>query len=172
VEALEAEIKKHLNTWRSYARGLMKNELKGDDLLSEALLKILENQRDKAEELALQGKLLYYVNKCLYLMAVDPSSRFHLKYDRFNAHWKDDDDSYLEYVEQPWLGSRIDNEYIDAYIAIMPEREAIMLRLYMMEGFSYSDLSHDTGIPIKILYKITEKAINKIRKNAKIRSAC
>ncbi len=172
METLNEAIKKNLEKWRSHARGLMKSQVKGDDLLAEVLLKICENQKETAEKLASEGKLTWYVNRSIYLMSIDESSRYALKYERYASAWKDDDDSFMSIEEdRTWLGSRIDNEYLDSWIALMPEKEAIMMRLYMMDGFSYSDLSQATGIPVKILYKITEKAITKLRKHATLRSS-
>ena len=163
---MNIEIRNHIDTWRRYSRGIMRDDIKGDDLLSEVLLKILENQKEKATELASEGKLLYYVNRSIYLMAIDSSSRYSTHYRRYSEKWADASVAYLDEPDQPWLGSRIDNEYLDSYIALMPEMESIMLRLYMMDGFSYKEVSKATKIPVKDLYKIVEGALNKLRKNA------
>jgi DNA-directed RNA polymerase specialized sigma24 family protein len=72
--------------------------------------------------------------------------------------------------ESPWMGSRLDNEYLDAYIQLMPQIDAVILRLYMLDDFSYQKVSDETGIPIKDLYKLVEQAINKIKRN--VESKC
>lgn len=162
---LNTELERHMNRWRSHARGLMRDEVKGDDLLSETLLKIMENQQAKAEHIASEGNLYAYVNRAMYLMASDYSSRYHVKYRKFELIWNDKMINDIIEPDPTWLGSRMDNEYLDAYISLMPEMEAIMLRLYMMNDFSYKELSRKTKIPIKDLYKIVEIAINKLRKN-------
>lgn len=162
-------ISVHMPTWRKHARGMMHDDVKGDDLLSETLLKLFENQNERLEEIAMNGNLFAYVNRAIFLMATDSTSRFHVKY-RFNEIHFDDQKIKFENESDPtWIGSRIENEYLDAYISLMPEIEAIMLRLYMMDGFSYKVLSKETGIPIRDLYKIVETAINKIRRNVKTR---
>lgn len=162
---LDIEISKHYNTWRRYAHGLMKNTTKGDDLLSETLLKVLENQRQTAEQMAETGKLLWYVNKSLYNNYRDMSSRYNVKYTKYSIRWDDSSQRHNEFKEQPWLGSRIDNEYLDSYIMLMPEIDAVMLRLYILDGFSYKEVSDKTGIPVKHLYRLVENAIKKIKNN-------
>ena len=164
-KVIDTELEKHYPTWRKFARGLMRDPVKGDDLLSETLLKILENQRDKAEALAAEGKLFYYVNRSLYLMAIDPSGRFGVKYGKFARNWETLSDKHLDEPLTPWLGSRLDNEYLDAYINLMPQLDATILRLYMLEDFSYKEASKATGIPVKTLYKLVENAITKIKNN-------
>jgi predicted DNA-binding protein (UPF0251 family) len=67
--------------------------------------------------------------------------------------------------ETPWIGARIDNEYVDAYISLMPELDAVVLRLYAMQDFKYDVVSKETGIPKRALYKLVENAIKKIRDN-------
>jgi DNA-directed RNA polymerase specialized sigma24 family protein len=162
---LETETARLLPKWRSHARGLMADAVKGDDLLSETLLKILENQREKAERLAVEGTLEFYVNRSLFLMAIDRSSRYHIKFSKFSRQWDENSSKHLEEPLSPWLGSRIDNEYLDAYISLMPQMDAVILRLYAMPDFSYKDASSKTGIPVKTLYKLVENAITRIKKN-------
>jgi RNA polymerase sigma factor (sigma-70 family) len=165
LQTLEAEIKRMYPTWRRYARGLIGSQAKGDDCLNETLLKLLENQREKAEELAKLGTLEFYVNRALYLMATDSSSRYHVKYSKFGRKWDCESTRHLGEPVPVWMGSRVDNEYLDAYISLMPELDAVVLRLYMFEDFSYKEASRVTGIPVKELYRLVENAINKIKKN-------
>jgi DNA-directed RNA polymerase specialized sigma24 family protein len=162
---LDIEMERHFTTWRKFARGLTRDSVKGDDLLSETLLKILENQREKAESLALEGKLFYYVNRSLYLMFIDPSGRYGVKYGKFARNWEALSEKHMDEPLAPWIGSRLDNEYLDAYISLMPQLDATILRLYMFDDFSYKEASKVSGIPVKQLYKLVENAITKIKKN-------
>ena len=167
---LDIQLTQHMNTWRSYAIGLMKDRVKGEDLLSETLLKVLDNQREKAEHLACEEKLFWYVNKALWRGAINQSSSFAVKYTKYARNWADMSTKHEDERDAPWLGSRLDNEYLDAYIQLMPQIDAVVLRLYMMDDFSYHQVSKETDIPVKDLYKLVERAINKIKKN--VESKC
>jgi DNA-directed RNA polymerase specialized sigma24 family protein len=129
-ECLDSAVRDAMPAWYKFALSLTRNETNAKDLVSEALVKILENQREKAEELACENRLMSYVHRAIYLMAIDDSSRYGL---------------------------------LDTYIQLMPERDAILLRLYMLDGFDYKDLSDKTKIPIKRLYFYISNAIKKIR---------
>lgn len=165
LEKLNSEIERLYPLWRRYARGLLGDSVRGDDCLAETLLKLIENQPEKAQELAEANKLEFYVNRCLYLMATDNSSRYHVKYTKFGRRWDQGSEKHLNEPVPVWLGARLDNEYLDAFISLMPELDAVILRLYMLDDFSYKEASKKTGIPVKDLYKLVENAINKIKKN-------
>jgi DNA-directed RNA polymerase specialized sigma24 family protein len=160
-------IAKHYAEWKSHAIGLLKNADAGEELLSEVMLYLLDRHRDTLERLAAEGKLLWYVNRSIYNMATDKSSRYHMVHTRYQRMWDADVESIPE-RDAPWLGSRIDNEYLDAYISLMPEIDKTIIRIYMMADFDYKDVSQHTKIPVKTLYKLVENAINKLKSNAHV----
>lgn len=167
MDTLTREINKYYSVWRSHAKGLAQGDpVKGDDLLAETMLKLLETARPTAERLAEEGKLYWYVNRCLYFMAITKNSAYN-KNRRYSITW-DSDYTITDLTDETWIGARLDTEYIDAYTALMSEAEAIILRLYSQPGFSYRVVSAETGIKVKDLYKLVENALNKIRKNVKI----
>ncbi len=170
-ECLEIEIAKHFKTWRKFAQGLLKDKVKGEDLLSEVLLKILENQREKANELACSKQLYYYVNRAIYLAANDSSSRYAVKYLNYGKRWQSESNKHEQEREMPWLGSRLDNEYLDAYISTMSKIDSVVMRIYIMQDFNYAEVSEKTGIPVKDLYKLVENAVNKIKRNVEFQRA-
>ena len=170
-KCIDIEVETHYKTWLRFARGLVKNTVNGQDLLGEVLLNVISKQRAKAEQLACEQKLFWYVNKAIYLTARNSTSRYSIQYTRYAKNWNENSNRHNEEPEEVWLGSRLDNEYLDAYISIMPQLDAIILRLYMLEDFDYKEVSERTGIPVKELYKLVENAINKIRRNAKPNSA-
>jgi len=162
---LDESIAKLLPLWTGFARSIVGDPVRAMDCVQETLLKILENQKEKAEVLACRGELKNYVHRAIYRMAIDDSSRYGIKYRRYDKNWSSDSDRFEKERDAPWLGSRLDNEYLDSYIQLMPEREAILLRLYILDGFSYDDVSDATGIPKPKLYQYIHNAINKIRRN-------
>lgn len=164
-DILELLVNTHYKQWREHAIGLERDRVRGEDLLSETLLKIFDKHRAQAEDVARRGKLFEYVNRSLYLMYIGKHTKYAQKYKRFASNWSTEVDVSNMEPETPWLGARIDNEYIDAYISMMPELDAVILRLYAMKDFKYETVSKETGIPVKALYKLVEKAIKKIRDN-------
>lgn len=164
-DCLDEAITQHYPLWAGYARSIVRDPVRAMDCVQETLLKILKNQKAKAEILACKGELKYYVCKAVYRMAIDNSSKYGIKYRRFDQNWNSDSTAYENERDLPWLGSRLDNEYLDSYIQLMPEREAILLRLYILDGFSYDTVSEATGIPKNKLYQYIHNAINKIRSN-------
>ena len=145
----------------------MKDKIGGEDLLQEVLMKLVENQRPKLNELACEKKLFWYVNKALYRNAFNTSSSYSIKYQRFKKNWSTETDVYTMKSEDVWLGSRIDNEQLDAIIHMMPPIDSVILRLYAFKDFDYHHVSEHTGIPVVKLYKLVESAMKKIRKYAK-----
>lgn len=162
---LEQLFNTHYAQWRSNAIRLERDTTRGEDLLSETLLKIFEKHREQAEEVASRGKLYEYVNRSIYLMKIGKHTKYHQLYKRYAAQWSTETNVANLEPETPWLGARLNNEYIDAYISLMPELDAVVLRLYAMDDFKYSTVAKETGIPTKTLYKLVENAITKIRNN-------
>lgn len=164
-ELLNTLVNRHFAQWRENAIRLERDTVRGEDLLSETLLKIFDKHRAQAEEVASRGKLYEYVNRSLYIMKIGKHTKYAQVYKRFAAQWSTESDVSNMEPETTWLGARIDNEYIDAYISLMPELDAIVLRLYAMPDFKYDVVAKETGIPKKALYKLVENAIKKIRDN-------
>lgn len=98
-------------------------------------------------------------------MKIGKHTKYAQRYRKFAALWSTEADVSNMEPETPWIGARIDNEYLDAYIQLMPELDAVILRLYAMDDFKYDVVSKETGIPKRALYKMVENAVKKIRDN-------
>jgi len=164
-DELELEVAKRYSHWRKMAIGLERDVVRGEDLLSETLLKIFDRHRDAALDVAKRGKLDEYVRRSMYLMKIGKYTKFAIKYKRFASMWSCEVSADNIEPEVPFIGARLDNEYVDAYISMMPELDATVLRLYAMPDFKYDVVAAETGIPKLVLYKLVEKAIKKIRDN-------
>ena len=64
-ELLNTLVNRHFAQWRENAIRLERDTVRGEDLLSETLLKIFDKHRSQAEEVAGRGKLYEYVNRSL-----------------------------------------------------------------------------------------------------------
>jgi DNA-directed RNA polymerase specialized sigma24 family protein len=74
-------------------------------------------------------------------------------------------------IAEPDQSSRLLNENIDILISRLSPIESEIFRLYILPGFSYDELSKETGVPVKYLYSRVQTALNKIKKNVYIRKA-
>ena len=164
-DELDNEVAKRYAHWRKLAIGLERDVVRGEDLLSETLLKIFDRHRDAALDVTRRGKLDEYVRRSMYLMKIGKYTKFAIKYKRFATMWSCEVNTDVIEPEPPFIGARLDNEYIDAYISLMPELDAVILRLYAMPDFKYDNVAKETGIPKRTLYKLVESAIKKIREN-------
>ncbi len=164
-DELDLEVAKRYAHWRKLAIGLERDVVRGEDLLSETLLKIFDRHREAALDVARRGKLDEYVRRSMYLMKIGKYTKYAIKYKRFALMWSCEVSADNIEPEVPFMGARLDNEYVDAYISMMPELDATVLRLYAMPDFKYDVVAAETGIPKVVLYKLVEKAIKKIRDN-------
>lgn len=168
-DELSVEVEKRYAQWRKMAIGLERDVVRGEDLLSETLLKIFDRHREAALEVAKRGKLDEYVRRSMFLMKIGRYTKYAIKYKRFAFMWSCEINTDNIEPDKPFIGARLDNEYVDAYISMMPELDAVVLRLYAMQDFKYDVVAKETGIPKKVLYKLVEKAIKKIRSNVQIK---
>ena len=164
MACLDAAMKKHLPEWRRISLSLLRNQVNADDLVSEVLLKLLENQPQKAEQLACEGKLYSYVNRAIYTMCFDTSSRYGVLYLSYSQNWCSDSTQHEREPEPTWLGARMINESLDGIISRMRPHERALIRLYALPDFDYQKLSDETGIEKKQLYKLLENSINKLKR--------
>ena len=63
------------------------------------------------------------------------------------------------------IAQRIGKEQLDIYISRLPFFERELLFLYALDGFSYGQLSKETGIPKPYLYQTIKNAKKILRKS-------
>ena len=57
------------------------------------------------------------------------------------------------------------NEQLDILISRLSEFERLIFQEYILEDFTYRELSKQTGIPVTFLYKTIDSIKQKIRAN-------
>ena len=72
---------------------------------------------------------------------------------------------YAHEVDKTWLGARMTNEQLDILISRLSEFERLIFQEYILEDFTYRELSKQTGIPVTFLYKTIDSIKQKIRAN-------
>ncbi len=150
------------NKYREFARNLTKSSFEGDELLHSTLLNILETDTSKINDID------SYVICSLKWEYIRPRTRYKKLIGDFQANWTDLEPHQFE-VElnnnrETWIGSRLTNEQLDILMSRLPFFEREVFNLYVMNGFSYRELSNETGIPVSYLYDTVKRAKEEIKK--------
>jgi RNA polymerase sigma factor (sigma-70 family) len=152
--------------FQQYARLIAKNHFNADDLLNSTLLKIIEIGNFE-QVLNLDN----YVYMAMRFEFYRSRSTFSKIYKEFQANWTDLEPYQFEVElnnsKETWMGSRITNEQLDILITRLPFFEREVFNLYVMNDFSYRELSNETGIPVSYLYDTVKRAKEEIKKYIK-----
>ena len=152
MNILNNAISKHYKEWQVLSRQLLHQKELADELLHDTLLKILETDQDVLLDIIKREKLHPYVCNALRLACYGSKSSFNYKFMRFSKVTQeityDMTDDLASVIAQ-----RLEKEQLDIYISRLPFFERELLFLYALDGFSYGELSKETGIPKAYLYK-------------------
>lgn len=153
------------NKYRVFARSIAGNTYDGDELLHSTLLNILESSALNIRDLD------NYVMCSLKWEFTRPRTRFKKLVGDFQSQWQDLEPFQFEIAintnGETWVGSRLTNEQLDILISRLPFFEREVFNLYVMNGFSYRELSEETGIPVSYLYDTVKRAKEEIKKSIK-----
>lgn len=163
MSTLDREINKYYAEWRRIARSEYPgNTDKADDLLHEVLVKILEGDRAKMEDIIKRNKFKRYVSSCICFMARCSNSSFNYKVMKFEKLRTELNHDIQEDFTSA-IPTRLFNEQIDIYISRLPFFERELLLLYALDDFSYQKLSEETNISRSYLYRTIENAKTMLR---------
>lgn len=137
-----------------------------DDLLHDTLMKILESDEDKMNDIIKRGKIHAYVTSALRLAAYSSKSSFNYSFMKFSRLAVELDRDITEDLSSV-IAQRLEKEQLDIYISRLPFFERELLFLYALDGFSYGALSKETGIPKAYLYQTIKNAKTILRNSIK-----
>lgn len=158
MSILDREIEKHYSEWLRIARAEYPGNMdKAHDLLHEVLIKILEGDRAKIEDIIKRNKFRQYVSNAVRFMARCSNSSFNYTVMRFEKIRTELNHDIQEDFTSA-IPTRVFNEQIDIYISRLPFFERELLLLYALDDFTYKKLSEETNISISYLYKTIENA--------------
>jgi DNA-directed RNA polymerase specialized sigma24 family protein len=100
----------------------------------------------------------------MYLSVNSPTSPFYKQTIAWNRNRRDFKE-YAHEIDKTWLGARMTNEQLDILISRLSEFERLIFQEYIFEGFTYRELSKQTGIPMPFLYRTIDNIKQKIRAN-------
>ena len=116
------------------------------------------------ENLIDTGDFEFYLIRVMYLSVNSPTSPFYKQTIAWNRNRRDFKD-YAHEVDKTWLGHRMTNEQLDILISRLSEFERLIFQEYILEDFTYRELSKQTGIPMPFLYRTIDNIKQKIRAN-------
>jgi DNA-directed RNA polymerase specialized sigma24 family protein len=159
---LEHYIEGNYKHFKEIAYSIARQEPFYEDLLHDSLLSMFGSKY--IEKLIKTGDFEFYLIRVMYLSVNSPRSPFYkqtIAWNRNRRNFKD----YAHEVDKTWLGARMTNEQLDILISRLSEFERLIFQEYILEDFTYRELSKQTGIPVTFLYKTIDSIKQKIRAN-------
>jgi len=159
---LETYIEGRYKHFKELAYNIARKEPFYEDLLHDSLLSMFGSKH--IENLIDTGDFEFYLIRVMYLSVNSPTSPFYKQTIAWNRNRRDFKE-YAHEVDKTWLGARMTNEQLDILISRLSEFERLIFQEYIFEGFTYRELSKQTGIPMPFLYRTIDNIKNKIRAN-------
>jgi DNA-directed RNA polymerase specialized sigma24 family protein len=159
---LDHYIEGHYKKFKELAKNISRGEDYYEDLLHDSLLSMFGSKH--IENLIDTGDFEFYLIRVMYLAVNSPTSPFYKQTIAWNRNRRDFKE-YAHEVDKTWLGARMTNEQLDILISRLSEFERLIFQEYIFEGFTYRELSKQTGIPMPFLYRTIDNIKNKIRAN-------
>ena len=159
---LEHYIEGHYKKFKELAYNIARKEPFYEDLLHDSLLSMFGSKH--IENLIDTGDFEFYLIRVMYLSVNSPTSPFYKQTIAWNRNRRDYKD-YAHEVDKTWLGARMTNEQLDILISRLSEFERLIFQEYILEDFTYRELSKQTGIPTPFLYRTIDNIKQKIRAN-------
>jgi RNA polymerase sigma factor (sigma-70 family) len=159
---LEHYIEGHYKKFKELAYNIARKEPFYEDLLHDSLLSMFGSKH--IENLIDTGDFEFYLIRVMYLSVNSPTSPFYKQTIAWNRNRRDFKE-YAHEIDKTWLGARMTNEQLDILISRLSEFERLIFQEYIFEGFTYRELSKQTGIPMPFLYRTIDNIKQKIRAN-------
>jgi len=159
---LDHYIEGHYKKFKELAKNISRGEDYYEDLLHDSLLSMFGSKH--IENLIDTGDFEFYLIRVMYLAVNSPTSPFYRQTIAWNRNRRDFKE-YAHEVDKTWLGARMTNEQLDILISRLSEFERLIFQEYILEDFTYRELSKQTGIPMPFLYRTIDSIKTKIRAN-------
>ena len=159
---LDHYIEGRYKHFKELAYNIARKEPFYEDLLHDSLLSMFGSKH--IENLIDTGDFEFYLIRVMYLAVNSPTSPFYKQTIAWNRNRRDFKE-YAHEIDKTWLGARMTNEQLDILISRLSEFERLIFQEYIFEGFTYRELSKQTGIPTPFLYRTIDNIKQKIRAN-------
>ena len=159
---IDKYIESNYKEFQKLAKKISRGETYYEDLLHDSLLSILKSKH--IQNLIDTGNFEFYLTRVMYLSVNSPTTPFYKQTIAWNRNRRDFKD-YAHEVDKTWLGARMTNEQLDILISRLNDFERLIFQEYILEDFTYRELSKNTGIPVTFLYKTISNIKTKIKEN-------
>lgn len=155
-------IEKNYKHFKEIAYSIAHKQPFYEDLLHDALLSMFGSKH--IDDLIKTENFEFYLVRVMYLSVNSKTSPFYKQTIAWNRNRRDFKD-YAHEVDKTWLGARMTNEQLDILISRLNDFERLIFQEYILEDFTYRELSKNTGIPVTFLYKTISNIKTKIKEN-------
>ena len=145
--------------------GYVGDEL-GDDLMHDLCVNVLENNKDKFNQLCERGELMYYLLGVIRINAFSKTTRFYYKYKKHKEH---EATLSTQNIAQP-VPNEVAQEYIKKRMTEANELlkgltwfDAEVFKIYYLHSHSLNTLSDATGISKTTINQALHRARRHIR---------
>jgi RNA polymerase sigma factor (sigma-70 family) len=163
---LNKNVESLYKSWRQIAGQITRSSVKADDLLH-TVIESLYQCRPCTDMPA--SELNAYVIRCMKLSYISTRSRYHYLY-RKPAELVTLTDQDLPEPDAPDQDQRAQNETADIMMSRLSELDSMLMRMYVMPGFSYEHLSLATGIPKEYIYQRIKISTRRLKQYAQNQS--
>lgn len=159
---LDSYINKNYTHLKKIAHNIARGQDYYEDLLHDAIISAVKSKH--IDNLLQNEEFEFYIIRVMYLSINSPSSPFYKLHIEYKRNKRDFVDKQYE-EDKTWLGARMTNEQLDILISRLSEFERLVFEEYILEDFTYKELSKQTGIPSVYLYRTIDKIKQKLKQN-------
>ncbi len=111
-------------------------------------------------EIIRRGKIVPYIDRAIRISVNSNSSNFYNKFLKFSAITCEYNNQLTNFSEHDY-SKLLARENLDVLIQQLPKIERLAMELYLL-GYTYEELSRETGVPTVYLYRLVKEAKKKI----------
>ena len=160
----EAEIKRLYPILKDRLGGLLLDKRDIPDIIQDVMLSISQpSKRPDMMDMIARGSFEYYINRCIYLQAYG-SSRAARKRKQHHEITEVIERKMSDMANEFNIEERVKAENLDLIIGkLLPPFDAELMRLWMLDGFNYTECAKFMGVTRSSLYCVNKRSIKKIK---------
>ena len=153
-EQLYHHYKRHIV---GHLLGLFKDQEIAQDIAQDTFIKIWENRAQLDEQKSFKAYLFTIATNNAYTLfqRIGKDEKARLSFRFLLQHVTDQVDDYIAGLEH--------QELLESLLALLPERQREVFRLFKVDGYSYAEISEQLGISSNTINTHLKRATNYLR---------